>query len=58
MVMKQLKYVAIFGNVVYALWIVWNGIDEGFKATAVQQVSYLGIILLLILNAFLLYRKK
>ena len=56
--MKQLKYLAIFGNVAYVLWIIWNGMEEGFKATIVQQVSYLGIILLLILNAYLLSRKK
>lgn len=53
-----LKLVAICGNVVYILWILWNGIDESFSGTIVQIISYIGLIVLLILNILLLYRKK
>jgi hypothetical protein len=56
-VIQLLRYVAIVGNGVYILWIVWNGINEGFKSTPVQVVSYLGIITLLALNGVLLYRQ-
>ena len=55
--LNYLKYIAIFGNIIYILWIIYNGIDEGFKAGSVQIVSFIGIILLLILNIFLLLSK-
>jgi hypothetical protein len=32
------------------LWILSNGIDEGFKATPVEIVSYIGLIILPPLN--------
>jgi hypothetical protein len=52
------KYVAILGNVLFIAWIWWNGIDEGFKATPLQLVSYLSLTALLILNIYFLTRKK
>ena len=52
-----LKYAAMAGNVLYVLWILYNGIDEGFSAPLVQKVAYLGMIVLLILNTVLLSRK-
>ena len=55
---KFIRYIAIFGNVIYILWILLNGIDEGFSGTTVQVVSYVGLIFLLILNIILLYRKS
>jgi hypothetical protein len=57
-VFNMLKYIAIFGNVIYILWILRNGIDEGFSGTIVQVASYSGLIVLLILNSILIYRKK
>ncbi len=56
--MKLIRRVAIIGNLLYILWILRNGIDEGFKATPIHVVSYIGIIFLLALNAFLLSRKN
>ena len=53
-VRRWLRYAAIAGDVVFVLWIVRNGIDEGFSATPVQAVSYVGLIVLLALNAVLL----
>ncbi len=55
---KLLSYAAILGNVLYILWITYNGMDEGFSGTMVQKVSYVGIISLLTLNAVLLYLRK
>jgi hypothetical protein len=49
------RYAAIFGDLLFILWILYNGINEGFKGTLYQIVSYIGLILLLILNALLLY---
>lgn len=55
---KTLRYIALFGNPIYILWIIYNGIDEGFKATLVQKSSYIGILILLMINFFLLYKKS
>jgi len=56
--MKNLKNLAILGNVVFIVWITYNGIGESFRGTIVQKVSYLGITAVLLLNIFLLSRKK
>jgi hypothetical protein len=49
-----LKYIAIAGNIIFVLWILYNGFNEGFKATGPEMVSYVGLILLLALNCILL----
>jgi hypothetical protein len=57
--MKSLKYIALVGNTVYILWILRNGIDEGFKGIGtVQAVSLTGLVFLLILNIILLWRQR
>jgi hypothetical protein len=53
-----LRYAAIAGNIVYVLWILHNGIDEGFAGSLVQVVSMIGLMLLLVLNAVLLWRRE
>jgi hypothetical protein len=54
-----LWYVAIIGDVVYVLWILYNGIDEGFKDIgSVESIALIGLIFLLILNIALLYRPR
>jgi hypothetical protein len=55
---KLLRYAAIIGNIMFILWITYNGIEEGFKGTVYQKLSYIGLVSLLILNIGLLYRKK
>jgi hypothetical protein len=52
------KYLAIAGNVLFILWVTYNGIDEGFSGTRVQIVSYVGLMLLLALNTVLIFRKE
>jgi len=52
------KYVAIAGNVVFILWVTYNGIDEGFSGTIFQKMSYVGLMLLLALNTVLILRKE
>lgn len=57
--MKLFKNLAIAGNFMYILWILYNGVNEfGVKVTAVHITAYIGIIVLLILNIFLLSRRK
>lgn len=52
-----LRYVALFGNAVYLLWILRNGINEDFRARPVELVSCVGLMFLLALNFVLLYRR-
>jgi hypothetical protein len=51
------KYAAVAGNVLFVLWMLSNGIDEGFKGTIYQILSYIGLTLLLTLNTVLLLQK-
>lgn len=56
-VYNLLKFAAIAGNALYVLWSLINGINESFNGTIVEIISYIGLMLLLILNSVLLYRK-
>jgi hypothetical protein len=53
-----LRYIAMLGNLIFILWIIYNGIDEGFSDNSVMIFSYIGLIVLLILNIALLYRQR
>jgi hypothetical protein len=53
-----LRIVAVFGNLLFVFWILVNGINEGFDGTRVEVVSYLTLLVLLLLNAYLLYPKN
>ena len=49
------RYIALFGNVIYVLWILYNGINEGYKNIfSVQTIVLIGLIFLLTINFFLL----
>lgn len=54
---RILRYIVIAGNAVYFLWILYNGINEGFSGGLVIIVSSSGLLVLLVLNIFLLYKK-
>jgi hypothetical protein len=47
-------YLAIIGNILIVLWILYNVIDEGFQGTIYQIASAIGLILLLTLETVLL----
>jgi hypothetical protein len=51
----SLRYITLAGNIIFVLWIIRNGINEGFKATLIEKVSISGLILLLMLNSLLIY---
>ncbi len=56
---KTLRYAATIGNILFILWVVYNGIDEwGAPVTLVQMASYLGLIALLALNTMVLWRRR
>lgn len=52
-----LKYLALAGNSLFILWLLYNGIDEGFRATPYQLMSYIVLVFLLLLNSALLFYK-
>jgi len=54
--MKSLKILAIAGNVLFVLWISYNGINEHFAGTPIQIVSYIALIGLLVVNCILLVK--
>ena len=55
---KHLRLVAIAGNILFMLWVSYNAINERFKGTLIEKLSYLGLMGLLIINCFLLIRKQ
>jgi len=54
---RLLRFISISGNVIFVLWILRNGINEGFRGTPLEIVSYVGLMILLLLNTFLLYKR-
>jgi hypothetical protein len=55
---NNLKISAIAGNVIFIVWILYNGFNEGFHARLIEKISYIGLLGLLSLNSILLARKK
>ena len=55
-IVSWLSYAALIGNIIFALWITYNGLKEGFSGTLYEKLSYVGLMLLLALNSFLLFR--
>jgi hypothetical protein len=60
--MKLLAYVAVTGNTLFLLFLIYNAIDErtpsGMTVGIVQQVAQIGLLVLLALNLFVLLKKK
>lgn len=54
----MMRQMLIAGNVVFLLWILYNGINEGFRGTPIEVVSYVSLMLLLLANALLLMRRS
>jgi hypothetical protein len=53
MIYKLFRNIALAGNILFVLWMLYNGINEGFRGTAYQIMSYIGLTLLLGLNSVL-----
>jgi hypothetical protein len=56
-VRSWLRYSAIAGNILFILWIVRNGLSEGFRGTPPEVASFIGLVVLLTLNSALLWRR-
>jgi len=55
---KILVYIAILANIMFIIWITYNGIDEGFSGNIIQVISYICLVFLLILNIILILIKR
>lgn len=55
---KSLKPLVIAANILFVLWILYNGINENFAGTIPEKISYIALMLLLALNTVLLISKK
>ncbi len=55
--MKELKKIlmilTVAGNILFMLWVTYNGIDEHFQGTVWQKLSYIGLMGLLMANTYL-----
>jgi hypothetical protein len=51
---RRLRYAAIGGDVLFILWVLRNAIGDGFRGTPVEVASFIGLVVLLGLNAVLL----
>jgi hypothetical protein len=60
--MKEIKglltWLAIAGNLIFILWILYNGINEDFSGTLIEKLSYLGLMGLLSVNSYLLVEQR
>ena len=45
---------AIVGNIIFMLWITYNGMKERFNGTLPEKVSYITLMGLLTINTILL----
>jgi hypothetical protein len=55
---KLLTLAALAGNILFMLWISYNGISEHFRGTIYQKLSYIGLMGLLVINCILILRKS
>ena len=53
-----LIWAALAGNILFMLWISYNGIREHFNGTVYEKLSYIGLMGLLALNSILILRKR
>lgn len=49
-----ISYSAIAGNILFVLFILYNGINEGFKAPIGEMFYYISVMVLLVINIILL----
>lgn len=49
---------AVAGNILFIIWISYNGINEGFQGILPEKISYITLMGLLAVNAVLLLRSR
>jgi hypothetical protein len=55
---KLLTWAVLAGNILFILWISYNGIHEHFRGTVFEKLSYIGLMGLLVINSILVFRKR
>jgi hypothetical protein len=55
---ELLSLLAITGNIVFVLWILYNGMHESFQGRTIEKISYITLMGLLGVNAYLLIRNR
>ncbi len=53
-----LSWAAVAGNILFILWVSFNAIDDEFRGTLPEKISYITLMGLLVTNAFLILRGK
>jgi uncharacterized membrane protein YjgN (DUF898 family) len=53
-----LTWAALAGNILFMLWISYNGIKEHFRGTLLEKISYIGLMGLLAINTILVLSKR
>lgn len=53
-----LTWIAVSGNILFILWILYNGIREDFQGTPLEKISYISLMGLLAINAILLVLRR
>lgn len=53
---RSISILAIIGNLLFIVWIMYNGINEGFEGATIEKTSYTLLMLLLAVNSILLIR--
>ena len=48
-----MRFVAVFGNLLFILWIIYNAVHEGLRGTMPEIISCLVLMGLLALNSYL-----
>jgi len=58
--LKLLFWAAVTGNILFILWVTFNGLKEHFQGTIYEKLSYIALMALLVTNTCLLFhfRKK
>jgi hypothetical protein len=49
-----LSFKVFLWKIIFVLWITYNGINEHFRGTIYQKLSYIGLMGLLSVNSFLI----
>ncbi|MBK6766356.1 MAG: hypothetical protein IPG71_08570 [bacterium] len=53
----MIRKLAITANILFVVWILYNGMNEGWQGTPPEIVSYVGLLVLLLLNSYLLLKR-
>ena len=43
-IIELLSWLAILGNILFVLWILYNGVNESFQRTLIEKISYISLI--------------